>query len=158
MYRPAAKAAVILTALAATLAFIPASSASASLPGPNRDPGAGDCAGNLIWHKNVMAGATKIGELDIYYNASTGVNCAKLNHGGPTWGVASDTYMYLHKCQQTAPGPRCDVLETKWDRDNYAYYAGPLKVTANNHCVWAGGNITYQGHLYGEATSNTVGC
>ncbi len=157
MYRYAAKAAVILTALAATLVCAP-TAASAALPGPDRDPGAGDCAGGLIWHQNVMAGSTKIGELDIYYNASTGVNCAKMNHGGPTWGVPLHTFLDFYKCQQTTTAPRCDVLEQRFDQGTYAYYAGPRKVTSPHNCVWAGGLITWQGRDYGAGTDHTVGC
>ncbi len=158
MYRRAVKAAVILSALVATMAFAPTTAASAALPGPNRDPGAGDCAGNLIWHKNVMAGATKVGELDVYYNASTGVNCAKVNHGGPSWGVATLTYMNYYVCQETNPGPHCTPIDHKADQGQYAYYAGPLKFTPGNHCLWAGGYIAWQGDVREAETNNMVGC
>ncbi len=158
MYRRVAKTAVILGALATALAFVPTTAASAAVPGPEGITGTGDCSGNLVWSKNLNYGGTKIGELDIYYNASTGVNCAKMNHGGPTWGVTRDTYVQIAKCQETSPSSTCVYAAEDHDGGQFAYYAGPATVTAGSHCVSAGGYIFWQGSYHNVNTAATVLC
>src|SRR5437879_363469 len=44
--------------------------------------------GNLIESDGIYAYGTRVGELDVYYNSSTGYNCAYTKSGGPAWGVA----------------------------------------------------------------------
>jgi hypothetical protein len=122
------------------------------------DAADGNCAGSLVVHKNLVYNDTKIGELDVYYNASTGVNCAKMNHGGPTAGVARDTYAYIAKCQATSPTGTCVVLDDDVDRGNFSSYAGPVKVTAGTHCITANGWIVWNGARRKVATGATVAC
>ncbi len=158
MYRRFAKVALIFSALATALSLVPAATASAAVPGPEGITGTGDCTGNLVWHKNLNYSGTKIGELDIYYNASTGVNCAKMNHGGPTWGVARDTWVYIAKCEQTNPTGTCFETADDSDRGPFEYFAGPVKVTAGSHCITANGWIFWEGARRKVATGATVLC
>jgi hypothetical protein len=134
--------------LAATLTLAPTAASAAT----------GDCSGNNIISKPLMYNDTKIGELDVYYNASTGVNCAKMNHGGPTWGVSRDTYVYIAKCQATSPTGTCYVMDDDFDFGSYSFYAGPVKVTAGTHCIQANGWIYWNGAERKVATGQTVHC
>ena len=69
-------------------------------------------------------GGTRIGELDIYYNASTGVNCAMTVHGGPTWGVSLPTWVYIAKCQATTPTGTCYEVADDYDGPGPFSYHG----------------------------------
>ncbi len=145
MHRRLTRAAVLISTIAAALAFTPVT-ASAALPGPEGLTGTGDCAGTLAWHKNLYYAdtSTKIGELDIYVNNSTGVACAKMNHGGVSWGVTRETHVFLARCTETHQTNGCIYAATDVDDGQYAYFAGPAKVSAGAHCVHTYGWITWQ--------------
>jgi hypothetical protein len=140
----------IITTLATGMTLLTATAASAG--------DTGSCAGNLVLHKVLNYNGNQIGELDIYYNSSTGVNCAKMNHGGPTWGVYRDTWVYIGKCQETSPTGTCHLVTDDHDQGNFGFYAGPSKVTAGSHCITANGWIYWDGARRKVATGNTVLC
>ncbi len=69
------------------------------------------CGGNLVRVLALrMPDDTRIGELQIFFNPDTGYNCAEMHHGGPTWGVHRDTWVYIAKCETTAPTGNCVVV------------------------------------------------
>jgi len=148
--RRISKVLAVLAALVAAMILVPASPAAAG------DSGA--CPGNLVLHKLLTYSGNTIGELDIYWDASTQKNCAKMNHGGPTWGVARETWAYIAKCQATTPTGTCYVMNDDYDQGSYSYYAGPVKVTAGTHCIQANGWIYWDGARRKVATGDTVAC
>lgn len=106
------------------------------------------CGGSLIGRKAITYSGTTIGELAVYYNASTGRNCARTNHLGPTYGVTRLTEATLVRCtQKTRQGDFCTEVGSTYviDKDNYAYYAGPVSVYSPHNCVKATGVISWHG-------------
>jgi hypothetical protein len=117
------------------------------------------CAGNLVRVLALrMPDDTRIGELQIFYNPSNGYNCAEMHHGGPTWGVYRDTYVFIAKCQTTVPTGVCSVLDDDYKLENVAFWAGPARVQAGNHCITANGWIYWQGARRKVSTADTVLC
>ncbi len=109
---------------------------------------AATCGGNLIRHLPINNGAgTTLAWLDIYYNPSNGRNCAMTRHSDATWGKSRVTYVAIHRCQQTEPGG-CTVVASDFDKDSYAYYAGPVSVWAGSHCIYARGYIQWNGIVH----------
>jgi hypothetical protein len=144
----------VLTLAGALLAAALIAPATAAWAGDS-----GSCSGTLVIHKNLNYSGTKIGELDVYFNSSTGVNCAKMNHGGPTWGVARETWAYIGKCEETNPTGTCHLVTDDKDLDPDArYYAGPVSVNAGNHCITASGYIYWQGAPRRVNTASTAAC
>ena len=68
------------------------------------DAAAADCPGSLIESRNLNVGGKKVGELDVYYNAATGKNCARMNHAGSTWGKKLKTRVWVGICAERTPG------------------------------------------------------
>ena len=105
----------------------------------------GECGGNLIFHKPIKDGQDrKIGELNIYYNAANGKNCAKTMHAGRTWGKPMQTSVLLMRCRSDArPGSECFNRrdDTVMDSEVYEYYAGPVRIDGRGNCIWASGSV-----------------
>ncbi|HVK24032.1 MAG TPA: hypothetical protein VM677_21980 [Actinokineospora sp.] len=102
-----------------------------------------NCSGSIIGRT-----ANSIGELVVYYNASTGYNCARMNHLGASYGVAASTSVDISKCTGTTksnPGT-CTVVQSS--QGSFSYYAGPVSTYAPNNCIRAWGEIVWQGHIY----------
>ncbi|KQU47389.1 hypothetical protein ASG67_14100 [Sphingomonas sp. Leaf339] len=110
----------------------------------NAADGGGQCGGNLVGYKRIMAGNTVVGELQLYYNPANGNNCASTFHSGPTWGVSLDTGVALYRSSngQTPTSP------AGFERQNFRYQAGPIRTDGRNRCIISGGGITYQGQHY----------
>lgn len=118
--------------------------------GPSPVEAAG-CSGSLIEHRAIRGDKTGhlFGYLDVYYNSSTGRNCAKAVSSSRTWGVRKPMYVGLYKCKQTSAG-RCSVVAKAEDAPNftygyYRYYAGPVSLYARGHCIAARGDIQFKG-------------
>jgi hypothetical protein len=114
----------------------------------NVDAATGNCSGTRIDTYPLRYGGTQIAELTLYWNASTGKNCARLNHYGPTYGVASYTAVYLWSCSKPQQS-QCFIVGTAApDAGSFSYYAGPVSVTGTNLCVMAAGVIHYAGRYH----------
>jgi hypothetical protein len=80
------------------------------------------------------------GELEVFYNASSGKNCLVTQALGPLYGVSKR--MVVRAC--TTPfgdplGPfRCP---DSFDGGNYKYYAGPIYIKAPHQCIYYAGFI-----------------
>ncbi|SBT39610.1 hypothetical protein [Micromonospora auratinigra] len=120
---------------------------------------AADCSGNLINRTlaKTSSGVT-VGELVVYYNSSTGKNCARFNHLGPAYGVKSTTYVWLTVCASGTAPDVCRNGEVDDSIGDFAYYAGPVYVYAPNNCVRATGNLMYQGSQVRASTPVKIGC
>jgi hypothetical protein len=139
MFGPTMRLALSMAAMAMAVTILPVLTAP---------PAAADgCGGNLVRVKGLfMPDGTRIGELQIFYNPTNDNNCAEMHHGGPTWGVVRDTWVYIAKCQQTAPGNGCTEVQDDHRRNDVGFWVGPAIVTnAGNHCIVANGWIFWQG-------------
>jgi hypothetical protein len=61
----------------------------------------GPCPGSLIESRNLNVGGKKVGELNVYYDSSTGKNCARMNHARSTWGKKLMTRVWVGICSET---------------------------------------------------------
>ena len=115
----------------------------------NADTERTSCGGTLIWSKPIRTpNGTRIGELDVYWNAAKARNCAITKHGGPTWGKSLYTVVFLWVCQETEPGSYCNTLRYAEDQQYYKYQAGPVSLFAGKHCVEAIGTIHWRGRAH----------
>ncbi|MFD7957015.1 hypothetical protein ACFV4X_26420 [Streptomyces ardesiacus] len=121
------------------------------------------CSGTITASYTVSyPGDGVVGELVVYYNTSSGgTNSACLHHRGKSYGVSSETTVFIDKCSQTSgEGRTCTQISQDYDSGNYAYYAGPVGVTGTaNNCVSVHGYIEYRGvNLQVPGAGKTVGC
>ncbi|GIH21538.1 hypothetical protein Raf01_97100 [Rugosimonospora africana] len=101
--------------------------------------------------------------LDVYYDSSTGNNCAAtVATGDLSYGVLKGMYVILVKCSQTTPN-RTSCTNIGSQRDpasagtygNYYYYAGPVTVYSPNNCIFAEGSI--ESYWNNGATTHSYG-
>jgi hypothetical protein len=119
----------------------------------------GPCPGTRIGRTTATDPDTHklVGELVIYYDSSTKMNCARMNHLGAAVGIESYTKVKLDICSQTLQGFTCTVIGYAQDYGDYSSYAGPVKVLAPGRCIHASGILTagtYQ-YLLDSATADT---
>lgn len=112
---------------------------------------ASPCSGSLISTKGITSNGTAIGELDVYYDSSTGKNCAITQAGGPSWGIKKEMTVSLAICHKTGPSWNCDP-GVNVDPGNYYYYAGPVSLGARGQCIMAEGGIFWNGVLNATST------
>jgi hypothetical protein len=110
---------------------------------------ASSCSGTLIEHIPLKNGTATYGYLDVYYNGSTGKNCAMTRAAGSAYGNATRISVVLIRCQQTTSGSNCTYDPAAGDRvvddGAYHYYAGPVELSAAGRCIWAAGDLWYNG-------------
>jgi hypothetical protein len=141
----------------------PALVAAVALAGsPPADAASGNCAGSLVESRNLNVDGKKVGELNVYYNRSTGRNCARMNHAGDTWGKALITRVWIGICSETKPSNgtcHYDATTDAVDKGKYRYYAGPAttKASAAGRCIAASGYLWIDGKRYAVGTKPWVG-
>lgn len=109
--------------------------------------GGGDCRGKVIDYVPYKArDGSRIGQLQLYWNAADGTNCAIMYHGGPTWGQASRTNVTLFV---SSAG---QAREIKRNEGNFRYQAGPIRTAGTGRCIAAAGGLTYKGSYYNNFT------
>ncbi|HET8768264.1 MAG TPA: hypothetical protein VFM86_13155 [Pedococcus sp.] len=126
---------------------------------------ASSCSGSMIAYSNIKTSSgTVVGEIAVYYNSATGYNCARYNHRGPTYGVASQTMIRIERCHETTNRNQCTTSfsdPASWESTsigNFAYYAGPVQVYAPNNCVYVEGYVTYAGREWWPSLPVALGC
>jgi hypothetical protein len=129
---------------------------------PQASAASGSCAGSLIESRNMNVGGKKVGELDVYYNRSTGRNCARMNHAGSTWGKKLMTRAWIGICSERRPGAKVchyDPDTDAVDKGRYSYYAGPVttKASARGRCIAASGYLWINGTRHTVSTQPWVG-
>lgn len=100
--------------------------------------------GKLIASNSFPDHGAKIGELDLYYNSSTGYNCVYLKSGNATWGKAKHMFVGISRCNETKPSNSCTTASSNFqvvDSGTYKYEAGPVGVYAKGHCIEAEGKM-----------------
>lgn len=121
-----------LTVFGGFLIAAPAASATSS---------GGSCVGQLISSSNVVEDqgnsvGTVLGYLNVYWDSSTGQNCAVLNSASSDWGQTKWMSVDLYE----AGNPYNDQS----DNNYYKYYAGPVSVPGAGRCIYADANISLE--------------
>ena len=132
--------------------------ATVALPASSTHAAATTCAGNLIFTKPVKdAKHRRVGELDVYWDAATGTNCALTKHGGRTWGKTLRTTITLWRCKQgVKAGQDCGglVQDSVKQDGSYAYQAGPVTLKTRHRCIFVLGDILLpNGHWAVQSTA-----
>ncbi|SDY32994.1 hypothetical protein SAMN04487939_101859 [Lysobacter sp. yr284] len=103
------------------------------------------CPGKLVGLKPIKnPSGQKLAELQLYYDANSGKNCARTMHSSATWGQNRHTTVLLQTCKQENFHPRngCSKpLLYNEDWGNRKYQAGPVSVAGENRCVFVQGGI-----------------
>lgn len=137
------------TGMMAALVLVLAMMVSFSVANAPNASAASACSTNLVDSKPLRSpsGANSgIGRLELYYNSSTGNNCAMVVHTGASYGVAAETYVSIIRCAETVWDGKCDG-GSGFDSDygNFSYYAGGVRVHAPNNCISTQGSIKWNG-------------
>ncbi|MEV0616398.1 hypothetical protein AB0I81_23990 [Nonomuraea sp. NPDC050404] len=125
------------------------------------------CSGSLVgsWAvplKDQLNGKTYYrSDIKLYYNASSGWNCAALvkRPGQARYGEKTPLYLEMYNARYAE-----DNVKNNYDQDQgrFKYYAGPVKVYGKNLCVSMRamhGDHTGPGTDYnGRRTVTKVGC
>jgi hypothetical protein len=119
---------------------------------------ASSCPGNQIEHIPVMSGSTTFGFLDIYFDSSTGNNCAMTTATGSASGHATFIDVCLFRCKQTSQGSACTVEVARCDPGAFHFFAGPVSVHAPGQCISAFGDITFNGVTGSGALRGATHC
>ncbi|GAA2564176.1 hypothetical protein GCM10010435_40520 [Winogradskya consettensis] len=148
--RRAALAALLL--LTSLLAFAAPSPANADV--------SGSCSGTQIDSKAIKGGSHTYGTLYVYYDSSTGKNCAKATN---TTGTAHQLAVWVFRCKAGSSGTQatCDFTDTPTENKNldsgvFSSYAGPVHTlgSAAGRCIYAGAQMVTSG---GEARADIWG-
>ena len=149
-------------ALRALAAGILVAALTLSIAGSSNAGSNASCAGSLVESRNLNVGGKKVGELNVYYNAATGRNCAKMNHAGSTWGKSLKTRVWVGICSERKPSSGTCHYDDKTDAvdvGSFKYYAGPAttKTSAKGRCIAASGYLWIDGKRHSVGTSPWVG-
>jgi hypothetical protein len=154
---------VVITATSAPTVKATATPTAAAKSTPTPTPvislPAASCSslGSKIEADGVYASGSKVGELQIYYNSSTGDNCAYFQSLGAARGVAKKMYVSIQVCQETKSGGTCTSIKTSHgsssDSGTYSYYAGPVGVYGKGRCISSYGGMVWNGVTYQFKTS-----
>jgi hypothetical protein len=111
---------------------------------------ANGCSGVLQSTSDIVTDAnTRIGQIQLYWNSSTGTNCVSTVHVGPSVGVQTWTYTEVDVCatnQQTS----CFLPTDKqyYAGGNYSYYVWENSGPSAHHCVYAYGEMDWGGQVW----------
>jgi hypothetical protein len=114
-----------------------------------------EVSGSPFPETNFYVNSPIYGYIHLYYDASTGYNCAVNVKTGSGYGVPTDTEIELEECAEDVPGT-CTVINDQWDPPVtstalYSYYAGPVRVYGKGHCISYYGLASAPDGTYGMA-------
>ncbi|GHO45910.1 hypothetical protein [Ktedonospora formicarum] len=116
--------------------------------------------GKLVDSYPIKSGSTKIAELDLYYNSSTGYNCVYTRSVGSAYGKTKFMRVSISVCSETKPGSKCHARSGSQyfaeDAGNFKYYAGPVGVNGRGHCILAYGYVNPSHSIF--STPNASHC
>ncbi|WP_143703942.1 MULTISPECIES: hypothetical protein [Luteimonas] len=128
------------------------------------DARAETCPGNLIGVKPLLWGdGARLGELQLYYNPGNGRNCARVVHGGETWGKRRTTSVQIETCTQavfrangrTCPGA-ASIPRRQWSGVTQ-YSTNAVSLPGQGRCVDATGSIERRLNAGGVTASRLAG-
>lgn len=142
---------------------VASTSASTSTPPVLNPASSGHCSsvGKLVDSYPIKAGGTKIAELDLYYNSSTGYNCVYTRSVGSSYGKTKFMRVAISVCSETKSGSQCHALKGSQyyasDEGNYKYYAGPVGVNGRGHCINAYGYVDRSHSVFSSPNASHCG-
>lgn len=108
------------------------------------------CVGTLVQDTPLVGQSSGkvLGYAELYWDGSTGQNCAMTESSSADWGTPKYMGVWLTRCVSDNPGNECasETSNTPKAYDsgfNYAYYAGPVSVPASGYCVQFMGEVAY---------------
>ena len=103
------------------------------------------CPGTLVGLKPIKNPAgQKLAELQLYYDAASGKNCARTMHSSATWGQSRHTEVLLQTCKREnfhASNGCSKPFAYDQDWGDRKYQAGPVLVAGAKRCVFVQGSI-----------------
>ncbi|MFD8007294.1 hypothetical protein [Streptomyces mirabilis] len=98
------------------------------------------------------SGGTQYATIHLYYDSSTGKNCAvtvATTAGG--YGTAEQTMVNISVCSGTTL-TSCvgGAITNKAQVGNFQYYVGPVSVAAADHCILVSGSRNHNGVIAGN--------
>ena len=123
------------------------------------------CVGTLVQDTPISDDSGKVlGYVEIYWDGSTGQNCAMLMSSSADWGVSKMMEIHMVECESDTPQPAADCRavpgQNPTDDGNY-YYAGPISVNGAGHCIYVQGYVgvpTILGDYAGYGPTVTSHC
>lgn len=112
---------------------------------------AAGCSGTRIEHIPInISGKGTVAHLDVYWNGTSGYNCARTVTTSNYSGYATYLRVYISDCIQTSGWTCTTATDFGEDAGNYQVYAGPVGVYAPGTCIYAEGEARVTG-------SSTIG-
>lgn len=106
------------------------------------------CPGKLVAMKVIRQGypdGPKLGEVQLYWDAASGKNCARTVHSGRTWDKPHWTQASIRTCTRSNYDPRYGSCASgspyRNDQKVYKFQAGPVSLPGENRCVSVQGGI-----------------
>jgi len=115
------------------------------------------CSGTRIEHLPIGSSDNRlpygytVAHLDVYWNGSTGKNCAMVVGYGQYYGRLLGAGVGLRSCGETRPSRSCTTRYEDHDYGQFHYYAGPVYVEARRRCIYAYGQATVPLRTYSRS-------
>jgi hypothetical protein len=143
-------------ALVAALALSMLTPVAAVMQTQVAEAATGSCPGTQIASYPVTQGTLRMGTIYLYWDGSTGSNCAVDVAYGSFYGRSGkEMSVSLSACAYDASGICQTVGNVAYDHGQYLYYAGPVSVPAAGLCVQVYGQI--DDSYYGLADGGSTG-
>lgn len=149
-------AAVLMAGAAVGATVMAAPSAMATSSGSS-------CVGTLVNSLNLTVNnsgtGTVYGYLNVYWDGSTGENCATVTSSSVDWGVQKPMRVTMGECEGDTTSTCNPYIVIASDGSGsypggswgpgagYSYYAGPVSVPAAGHCIAVGGFVYLNGQF-----------
>lgn len=133
----------LLLRLRSKLATLAGMALAVTAPAAPAEAAAGACGSSytLVGSYAIPQTGTRVGTLEVHYSSSTGKNCALAVGYGSTYGVKNTKAVYIGLA-----GPGVPWADS--NSGSFAYYAGPVYVSAPGKCIAVQGVIFKGGSQY----------
>ncbi|MEU7898567.1 hypothetical protein AB0B45_37610 [Nonomuraea sp. NPDC049152] len=120
---------------------------------------AASCSGSQIDSIAVKRGGSTYGTLKLYYNSSTGKNCARLDRV-VNYGTKAGMILSLYACGKGWSQSKCfrDHYDIGQDSGQFGEYAGPVTVNGKGRCILVQGNVSDKNANWANYTSPVFHC
>ncbi|MFI7636526.1 hypothetical protein [Nonomuraea sp. NPDC049400] len=142
----------------ATLALLGAGIAPVTLTATPAD--AASCSGRLLYPTiAIKKGNTTYGVLKLYYNSSTGKNCARVDRT-VDYGTRKGMILSLYACGKGWSVNKChrDFYDVGQDSGQFAKYAGPVTVNGRDRCLQVQANVQARNNSWAFYNSPLFHC
>jgi hypothetical protein len=141
----------------AAAALVGASIAPLTLTATAAD--AASCSGSLIGNIAVKSGSTTYGTLKLYYNSSSGNNCARLDRV-VNYGTQKGMILDLYACGSGWSASKChqDFYDVGQDSGQYGQYAGPVTVYGKGRCILVDASVQAANNSWANYHSPVFHC